>query len=343
MFDLLDPGGYRPVRTLMSNILNVSQQFERTDPKDSVYAVLGLIDHGASVDDSRAALLEVDYTKSLASILRDATRYALLQILTLKGLHGINHQFDELANPQRFPTWTFRADVHRQIWCSTHLPPFSWACEGLEAPSLLDDVSFGEDVLLLEGVVIDEVLQSTIACVEFTLDHYKEFQEWLVSVENIVMHQCNIAMQENIHLAIAFTLVAGKAHDGNQAQPEDLQMLVDYIKSLTIYRNGVISNGMSIEPSLDRLKAVHRKSHIEYCGGRRFFLTTSGRMGIGPRCMRPGDIVVVLRGGQTPFILRKKVDGYWLLGPAYVHGVMYGEAVQIERDRGRPEVVFPVW
>jgi hypothetical protein len=58
--------------------------------------------------------------------------------------------------------------------------------------------------------------------------------------------------------------------------------------------------------------------------------------------MQPEDIVVVLRGGLSPFILRKKVDGYQLIGQAYVHGIMYGEAVELDRSRGGSEVVFHV-
>jgi hypothetical protein len=58
--------------------------------------------------------------------------------------------------------------------------------------------------------------------------------------------------------------------------------------------------------------------------------------------MQPEDVVVVLRGGFSPFILRKKADSYWLIGEAYMHGMMYGEAVQMDRSRGGSEVVFHV-
>jgi hypothetical protein len=36
------------------------------------------------------------------------------------------------------------------------------------------------------------------------------------------------------------------------------------------------------------------------CLGRKFFFTTRGTLGIGPACMRGGDIVVVLFGRDTP-------------------------------------------
>jgi hypothetical protein len=70
---------------------------------------------------------------------------------------------------------------------------------------------------------------------------------------------------------------------------------------------------------------------------RKFFRTKGGYMGLGPKGMRVGDIVFVLDGGNTPFLLRPKGqriipeqdarDIYELVGDCYVHGIMDGEAV----------------
>lgn len=70
---------------------------------------------------------------------------------------------------------------------------------------------------------------------------------------------------------------------------------------------------------------------------RRFFLTEKGYMGLGPKAMRKGDVVFILRGGQVPFLLRPagrenvprvgEVDTHVLVGDCYVHGIMDGEAV----------------
>jgi hypothetical protein len=39
-----------------------------------------------------------------------------------------------------------------------------------------------------------------------------------------------------------------------------------------------------------------------------------------------GDVIALLRGGQTPFVLRLIGDYYELVGPCYVLGIMDGEA-----------------
>jgi hypothetical protein len=48
-----------------------------------------------------------------------------------------------------------------------------------------------------------------------------------------------------------------------------------------------------------------------------------------------GDIVAVLYGGRTPFILRPKSEKnteYLLVGPAYVHGFMDGEVFAFRNE-----------
>jgi hypothetical protein len=62
--------------------------------------------------------------------------------------------------------------------------------------------------------------------------------------------------------------------------------------------------------------------------GNSFMSTTRGLIGIAPGNAQPGDHVVIVKGLTTPCVLRS-IEGtgsYVLVGPCYVHGVMYGEA-----------------
>jgi hypothetical protein len=66
------------------------------------------------------------------------------------------------------------------------------------------------------------------------------------------------------------------------------------------------------------------------CMYRSFIVTEKGYLGLGSRHAVAGrDYVCVLRGGDVPFILRKRVDGYWtFVGESYVHGIMDGGFVR---------------
>ncbi len=63
--------------------------------------------------------------------------------------------------------------------------------------------------------------------------------------------------------------------------------------------------------------------------GRRPFLMSCGHLGVGPSEVQSGDEVVVVRGADVPFVVRRKPSGggHVLLGEAYVHGYMDGEAL----------------
>lgn len=70
------------------------------------------------------------------------------------------------------------------------------------------------------------------------------------------------------------------------------------------------------------------------CKDRRFFWIEGGSFGIGPACMRKGDVVVVLFGGKTPYILRTCGRSYLYIGQAYVDKLMTGNLIE-EMERGR--------
>ncbi|KAL9105326.1 MAG: hypothetical protein Q9187_008732 [Circinaria calcarea] len=100
----------------------------------------------------------------------------------------------------------------------------------------------------------------------------------------------------------------------------------------------------------------HNNIIVSYPFVRWFFVTGRGYIGLGPAKMQSGDVICVLRGGKMPFVLRAAEEGddnddddcdgpcraagacaaeqqrYSLVGYAYLHGIMDGEAVRgVER------------
>jgi hypothetical protein len=62
--------------------------------------------------------------------------------------------------------------------------------------------------------------------------------------------------------------------------------------------------------------------------GRAFVSTEGGRIGLAPKHTLPGDKVVILWNAGSPYVLRFVGDrSFKLVGEAYVHGLMYGEAL----------------
>ena len=68
--------------------------------------------------------------------------------------------------------------------------------------------------------------------------------------------------------------------------------------------------------------------------GRRVFRTNHTLLGLGHEATRPGDHIFLLLGARVPFVLRpiSPAEGnsracYEMVGEAYVHGIMQGEAL----------------
>lgn len=70
---------------------------------------------------------------------------------------------------------------------------------------------------------------------------------------------------------------------------------------------------------------------LKYIYNRRVYITQMGYIGVGPTDTGVGDSVVVLFGGDVPFILHPKGgegEEYGFVGESYVWGLMDGEAVE---------------
>ena len=64
-------------------------------------------------------------------------------------------------------------------------------------------------------------------------------------------------------------------------------------------------------------------------GGRVMMASDRSYAGLVPIGALKGDLVAIISGASTPFILRSKGDGYILVGECYVHGIMHGEGLKL--------------
>jgi hypothetical protein len=114
-----------------------------------------------------------------------------------------------------------------------------------------------------------------------------------------------------------------------------------------------------LKPIITRLCEIYHHRVVQACRGQRFFISKKGCMGLCPPETRPGDEIVILFGGKSPFILRRTSGmileprvreteeiylnhrlsiqegaGHALIGDCYVDGIMHGEALDMDgRDR----------
>jgi hypothetical protein len=75
---------------------------------------------------------------------------------------------------------------------------------------------------------------------------------------------------------------------------------------------------------------------------RAVFNTEDRHIALGPRTTEPGDLVVIFYGYQYPAVLRRHENEgcFFFIGPAYVYGIMDGEAVREYKARGVEDTLF---
>lgn len=77
-------------------------------------------------------------------------------------------------------------------------------------------------------------------------------------------------------------------------------------------------------------------------GFRTFVTTVGGYYVLAPTPVEKGDVLCVLFGGRTPYILRPKGEHYLFVGECYVHGIMNGEAIGMMERGEKPVTTFRI-
>lgn len=90
--------------------------------------------------------------------------------------------------------------------------------------------------------------------------------------------------------------------------------------------------------------AVWAQAAEEHAIGRKLAVTKKGLFVMAPPSVAKGDLLCVLFGGETPYVLREsKPKRYQFVGEAYAHGLMDGEVMTMLEKELLSEEAFEVW
>jgi hypothetical protein len=107
------------------------------------------------------------------------------------------------------------------------------------------------------------------------------------------------------------------------------------------YKDRAYDPAVDTEPGRTGFKG-YQMTVVRATRNRKFFVTRTGYLGLGPCGTSPGDEVYLISGSKVPFVLRKVEDletvspendsssypVYRVIGDCYVHGIMDGEALE---------------
>ncbi|KAJ9668076.1 hypothetical protein H2201_001882 [Coniosporium apollinis] len=289
-----------------------------TDPRDKVYALLGLVKNsdGLGIKPDYSLSTEELYIRTGKAMIEDGD----LPILLCTMRRGRS----QLTLPSWVPDWS--VGVRFPI-ITTRARNFN-ASGNTRSSFQLSDIET-QPILALSGVRVDTI-RSTKAGDHGEIGH-PEYGSWLSELKDRCSHEATIyATAEQQRDAIWKTLIVdhvstrrGESIRTSEADKRDHEALLR-------------SSQLLLDEGPDGDYSENYRSTTELTE-EQLFITDQGYLGRGPKNVQPGDQVCIILGLNVPSVLRKAGGGqYRLVGPAYVHGIMDGEFM----ERGVGSVTF---
>jgi hypothetical protein len=293
----------RGQRVALSTALKHTSNFLATDPRDKVFALLGLTSENLMRPDYRLTTLQV-YSSAMTCMLKEDG-----DLRAFCWLGDVDDQDPD------WPSWVrdftkFKAGAsfsHRFEWKdSKRLYSASGTIEG---NPLAFTVREEGKVLVLRGIRVDVIAELG--------DESPEPSEILTRQDNTpslgdilpswkrVAGLLDSEVEDSRLEAFWRTVLADQG-------AQDFDLNGDQVHS-DLAPTRLPKVAPSLPPSEDLEKAIidalDHGPGPQYC--RRLFTTEGARMGIAPRLARRGDIVCVLVGGEVPYVLRPGSEGYY--------------------------------
>ena len=334
-----------PIRIDIFRWLNYTDSFSSKLPRDRIFAFLNL----AFVTDKNHVLADYS-TKSDRQIFSEVTAYILRSRAPTQYLLPLQlRQVGKLLDlPSWVPDWTV-PPYQDTITTGPKAPQYSAGQDDSSWLKLCPDVVplgfdisnnpvqflFSEDfeTLILRGIVVDKIVYAVSVADGDELVRQSKFKNkaWALTQREILdacsaweakafASPCNAYDSvANLTDALWRTTMLNKCPDGTSPSSPDYGVSFIKWKETITNRNTV----------LDDPKLSEFDTHIvPRCELRAFCLTEKGRVGLVPSIARDGDLVCVFPDGRVPFVLRAEKDCHEWIGEAYIHGIMFGEALR---------------
>ncbi|RYO85568.1 hypothetical protein DL762_005133 [Monosporascus cannonballus] len=337
----------------LRKLLMISRSSEATDPRDRIYALLGLLKPDALEAHSEDAII-VDYRKTASEVYTDAMAYIFAQgdgpyFLSYVFLPGVSAPaphipgLPSMAKQPDLPSWV--PDFSRQgagkatqprgdLFHPPAGPGASGAGAGCKNGKRLEDGR----TLQIEGLFVDTIEQ--VVPLGTTIDAYIA---QLPELESLA----SAARQRPCRLGSS---VAPLVEEFRGKEPlwraliANKHFLSGYDPAPSSYEAAYCSllKQSPKRPKLDGEAGRAQPSDYEQrlranVGKQSFFTTRSGFVGTCVPDSLRGDIIAILFGSPVPFVLRPAAESigvaesdrpsYLLVGASYVSGIMNGEMV----------------
>lgn len=314
----------------LESVLIHTKSFKSSDPKDKLFAVL------AMAGNTEHPALSPDYQNLAQNVFTRSTAYLITKTGAMDIIHaaGIGWERALVDLLSWVPDWSANGVISTMS--------FRIESGGYNADnSGLVNIVFIRDPRLLkvEGLVLDsvdviygsenlfEVPQEATSCY-----YWQDVVRWFEKLESLIDTLAPYPTGERSKEVLWRTLTGNLTHEGKPAS-------LDYQKYFESYIDSIKRAAYDEEAPLSEVTSFETRKWLQaFDKGRsvrEVFTTHSGYLGLAPPGAISGDIVCLLFGGKTPFLLRNPapIEGhgtcYKLVGDCYMHGLMNGEALSM--------------
>ncbi|KAI2468564.1 heterokaryon incompatibility protein-domain-containing protein [Annulohypoxylon bovei var. microspora] len=328
-------------------LVTTSVKCHATDPRDKVYALLGLAMESKAPNGIPHDLMP-DYRLEVWQVYTNVAKFLLQEYKTLSSLTRTTGVIGDKSRAQRqqefeqlpswVPNWCDFTVVERVVMKSLSWVPFSGRTEiqALGFPRLYNAsaglcAKFADSVdptmLRLLGLQADVVVNAIPPSSELQSNglHLCEECEQGPQMLSILNAAISTLSGEMATEWIGSYIKATTTEQYDLGGTTEEQMLKDGSAYLLRVFSRYAAQDISPIPPNDFQELIRTLRLMS------FFITTSGKMGIGPSSTLVGDRVAVILGGGVPYILRAEGSSYVFVGESFVHGLMDGEAIRAWR------------
>ncbi|KAG4429711.1 hypothetical protein IFR05_014808 [Cadophora sp. M221] len=295
--------------------------FEATDPRDKLFAILGLCED----EDRLNPDFQPDYSKDVVEVYTIFAR--CMAERTFIGLAYLYPHFPDpyTTSGNHFPSWVPR-------WDQGKISPG-------QSISMLPSWNVSGDTVAIVNKAIDP---KTLSIKGFRLSPAKLVHHGLhrdpqnVSIVKQMWDSINKCIEvgdlptlaeEGFGERFMQTITAGAVFDSSRRHSE--KGCIWGVEELHNYFDFI---NLSVAGKLESILPENMAKARQLCVmamKKAFFILEDGQIGLGPNATEPKDIVCVFYGHRMPYILRPVGDGrYLFLGPCFVHGIMHREAME---------------
>jgi hypothetical protein len=351
---------------LYNMLVSFSKTYQATDPRDKIYAFLGLQILQDVVPDYDVSP-ETLYTQCTSSYIRKFLGTDRKQLIHERQRKGHNSRIMGLIYSAgtmnqsllRLPSWVPDLSVEhymRSFWQN------SLECSCSNEVHRIYSAGGGDDVAqieLLQDFRVRLPAKYFDLVTEAGAAEYSQLPPHKINTSTVVsrnlgpwMHESTQIAQrgatiypvyptgESMQHAFERTVIANansKGHDATTQEVkqlhEQLKIMLNHPSQFDLFIRTYHSGKRSPRGEASLPLALHLRPLTSVAHGRVFIRTAKGYYGVAPRGVQAGDSIVVVPGGCTPMVLREAGHGlegseFQFLGDCYVHGIMKGEVMR---------------